>query len=183
MWYIPKEFNDLVFHFLWNGKDKVIRSSTFAPYEQGGLGMVDYETMIKALRLSWLKRITDEDSSGFWKRYLSYRLENEGGLFLLLQCNYDVNEIDISSTFYHDLLAWWSNIREVEDPNNGYKYIIRNNKEIKVDGKSVFYRCYFNMNIKYTNFQKSGTDKIRFFRMDRFKAICFFEFACYFSQL
>ena len=41
--------------FLWNGKDKVIRSSTFAPYEQGGLRMIDYETMIKALRLSWLK--------------------------------------------------------------------------------------------------------------------------------
>ena len=111
--------------------------------------MIDYETMIKALRLSWLKRITDEDSSGFWKCYLNYLLENEGGLFLSLQCNYDVNQINISSTFYHDL--FWSNIREVEDPNNFYKYIIWNNKEIKVDGKSVFYRYYFNMNIKYTN--------------------------------
>ena len=99
--------------------------------------------MIKALRLSWLKRITDEDSSGFWKCYLSYLLENEGGLCLLLQCNYDVNQINISSTFYHDLLAWWSKIREVEDPNNVYKYIIWNNKEIKVDGKRVFYRYYF----------------------------------------
>ena len=58
--------------------------------------MIDYETMIKALRLSWLMRITDEDSSGFWKSYL---LDNEGGLFLF-QCNYDVNQINISSTFY-----------------------------------------------------------------------------------
>ena len=62
---VIKKLNNLGFHFLWNGKDKVIRSSTFAPYEQGGLRMIDYETMIKALRLSWLKRITDEDSSGF----------------------------------------------------------------------------------------------------------------------
>ena len=143
---VIKEFNNLVFHFLWNGKDKVIRSSTFAPYEQGGLRMIDYETMIKALRLSWLK-----DSSGFWKCYLNYLLENEGGLFLLLQRNYDVNQINVSSTFYHDLLAWWSNIRGVEDLNNVYKYITWNNKEIKVDGKSVFYKYYFNMNIKYTN--------------------------------
>ena len=135
---VTNEFNNLVFHFLWNGKDKVIRCSTFAPYEQGGLRMIDCEAMIKALRLSWLKRITDEDPSGFWKCYLNYLLENEGGLFLLPQCNYDVNQINISSTFYHDLLAWWSNIREVEDPNNVYKYIIWNNKEIKVDGKSVF---------------------------------------------
>ena len=73
--------------------------------------MIDYETMIKAIRLSWLKHITDEDPPGFWKCYLNYLLENEGGLFLLLQCNYDVNQINISSTFYHDLLSWWSNIR------------------------------------------------------------------------
>ena len=43
----PSEVN-----FLWKGKDEVIRSSTFAPYEQGELRMIDYETMIKALRLS-----------------------------------------------------------------------------------------------------------------------------------
>ena len=49
---VIKEFNNLVFHFLWNGKDKVIQGPTFAPYEQGGLRMIDYETMIKALRLS-----------------------------------------------------------------------------------------------------------------------------------
>ena len=148
---VIKEFNNLVFHFLWNGKDKVIRSSTYAPYEQGGLKMIDYETMIKALRLSWLMRITDEDSSGFSKSYLDYLLDNEGDLFLL-QCNYDVNQINISSTFYQDLLMWWSNIRETLDPNNVYKYIIWNNKEIKIDaGKSVFYKHYFNMNIKHTN--------------------------------
>ena len=28
---IIKEFNTLVFHFLWNGKDKVTRRSTYAP--------------------------------------------------------------------------------------------------------------------------------------------------------
>ena len=72
-----------------------------------------------------------------FKCYLNYLLENERGLFLSLQCNYDVNQINISSTFYHDLLAWWSNTREVEDPNV-YKYIIWNKKELKVDGKSVF---------------------------------------------
>jgi len=147
---VIKEFNNLVFHFSWNGKDKVIRSSTYAPCEQGGLKMIDYETMTKALRLSSLMRITDEDLSGFWKSYLNYLLDNERGLFLL-QCNYDVNQINISSTFYQDLLVWWSNIREIIDPNNVYKYVIWNNKEIKIDGISVFYKHYFNMNIKYTN--------------------------------
>jgi len=74
---VIKEFINLLVHFLWNGKDKVIRSSTYVPYEQGGLKVIDYETMIKALRLSWLMQITDEDLSGFWKSYLNYLLDNK----------------------------------------------------------------------------------------------------------
>jgi len=57
---VIKEFNGLIFRFLWNGNDKVIRLSTFAPYHQGGLKMWDYDNMVKSLRLSWLKRIVDE---------------------------------------------------------------------------------------------------------------------------
>ena len=53
---VIKEFNALVFNSLWNGKDKVIRRSTYAPYDSGGLKMIDYETIVKALRLSWLKK-------------------------------------------------------------------------------------------------------------------------------
>ena len=39
---IIKEFNTLVFQFLWNGKDKVTRRSTCAPYDSGGIRMVEY---------------------------------------------------------------------------------------------------------------------------------------------
>ena len=147
---IIKELNNLLFQFLWNGKDKVIRYSTYAPYDQGGLRMVDYETMVKALRLSWLKRITNEDSSGFWKSYLDYLLESQGGLFLF-QCNYEANQVCVPTAFYQELLIWWSNIREIEDPHNVYKYILWNNKEIKIDGKSVFYKPYFDKHIKYAS--------------------------------
>ena len=48
---VIKEFNNIVFHFLWNGKDKITRRSTYAPYESGGLKMISYEEMVKALRL------------------------------------------------------------------------------------------------------------------------------------
>ena len=139
---VIKEFNSLVFRFLWNGNDKVIRLSTYAPYDQGGLKMLDYENMVKALRLSWFKRIVDPDYFGFWKSYLDHLLVYERGLFLI-QCNYDINRLTISGTFYHELLEWWSKLREVEDPENIYKYILWNNKEIKIDGKSVFYKHFF----------------------------------------
>ena len=44
---ILKELNILVFHSLWNGKDKVTRRSTHAPYDSGGINMVDNENMVK----------------------------------------------------------------------------------------------------------------------------------------
>ena len=106
---VTKEFNNLVFHFLWNGEDKGIRLSMYAPYDQGGLKMLDYDSMIKALRLSWLKRIGYPDYSGFWKLYHNYLLRNEGGL-LLIQCNYDINQVTLPTTFYRELLEWWSKV-------------------------------------------------------------------------
>lgn len=108
---VIKEFNSLIFRFLWNGNDKVIRLSTYAPYDQGGLKMLDYDNMVKALRLSWLKRIADPDYVGFWKCYLDHLLVNEGGLFLF-QCNYDINRLTISAIFHRELLDWWSKLRE-----------------------------------------------------------------------
>ena len=147
---IIKEFQALIFNFLWNGKDKVIRLSTYAPYEFGGLKMIDYESMIKALRLSWLKRIFDKNCNGFWKSYFNYLLKNQGGQFLL-ECNYSSDQIDIPSSFYQELLIWWQKIRETADPDNNCKYIIWNNKEILIDGNSVFYKKYFVKGIKYTN--------------------------------
>ena len=56
---IIKDFNTLVFQFLWNEKDKVTKRSTCAPYDSGGIRMVDYENIRKALRLSWLTKIVD----------------------------------------------------------------------------------------------------------------------------
>ena len=61
---VIKEFFS-IFLFLLNGNDKVIRLSTYAPYCQGVLKMLDYDNMVKALRLSWLKRIVDPAYVGF----------------------------------------------------------------------------------------------------------------------
>ena len=49
----------LVFKFLWKGVDKVhvTRLSVINEYENGGLKMIDFEIMVKSLRLTWLKRI------------------------------------------------------------------------------------------------------------------------------
>ena len=146
---VIKEFNALVFSFLGIGKDKVTRRSTYAPYESGGLKIIDYETIIMALRFSWLKRIVDVECYGFRKDYLNYLLSNKGGLFSL-ECNYDVKHLNNLPVFYHELLSWWAELREIVDPDRGYENILWNNKEILIEGKPVFYRHYFDNDVIFT---------------------------------
>jgi len=88
----------LLFKFLWKGVDKVTRLSAINEYENGGLKMIDFETMVKSLRLAWLKRIFGENDGG-WKSYIRQILKQSGGLFLF-RCNYDVKDIPIRSQFY-----------------------------------------------------------------------------------
>ena len=104
--HIVKELNQLLYKFLWKGKDKVTRASAINNYEDGGIKMIDIESLIKSLRLSWLKRVFGENS-GAWKNYLEYILKDSGGL-KLFNCNYNVNDLQITSQFYLELLKWWS---------------------------------------------------------------------------
>ena len=104
--------------------------------------MVDIESLIKSLRLSWLKRIFS-DNSGAWKNYLEYILKDSGGL-MLFKCNYNVKDLQITSTFYSELLKWWSErLRE----DNDWHYVIWNNRDFRTDDKPFFYKKYQDIGI------------------------------------
>ena len=77
---IIQELHSILFKFLWKGTDKVTRLSTINEYENGGLTMIDLESMIKSLLLAWLKRIFREND-GAWKSYLRVSLKHYVGLF------------------------------------------------------------------------------------------------------
>ena len=142
----PQEFvsqlNQLLFQFLWNGPDKVTRRSAINEYSNGGLKMIDFDSMIISLRLAWLKRIVSSND-GTWKRYLTYHLERFGGLFLF-QCNYDVSILPLNiSLFYLELLQWWSEFRDMFCSEKDWRYILWNNKQILINNKTVYYKSYF----------------------------------------
>ena len=121
--------------------------STINDYGEGGLKMIDLESMVKALRLAWLKRIFNAND-GTWKRYLQHQLKTFGGLFFL-NCNYDVNDYTITSQFYRELLLWWSQFRETFATDLNWTNIIWNNKEIRIDKKPIYYKKYFDSGITH----------------------------------
>ena len=95
--------------------------------------MVDIESMIKSLRLAWLKRIFG-DNSGAWKNDLEYLLKGIGGL-VLFKCNYNAKDLAISSQFYMELLKWWSEFRKDNAVETDWIYQIWNNQDIRINNK------------------------------------------------
>ena len=79
--------------FLWrNRKDKIKRAVIYQPLKEGGLNFVNFETMVKCLRLAWIKRFLT-NSNDSWKAIPNYYFSSYGGLQFLLRCNYNVNYV------------------------------------------------------------------------------------------
>ena len=57
---LVKEVNKELYHFIWNGKDKVKRVALINDMEDGGLKMLDIECMIRAQRIICLKKYIED---------------------------------------------------------------------------------------------------------------------------
>ena len=108
--------------------------------------MIDLETMVKSLRLAWLKRIFSEND-GTRKNYLHHALKCYGGS-LLFHCNYNVKDLTIFSQFYTELLQWWAEFRDEFSAEKPWHNIIWNNKDIRID-KPIFYKTFFECGITH----------------------------------
>ena len=140
-----KAFQTIIYSFLWKGPDKISRTAVINDFEFGGLKVTDLTTSIMSLRLSWIGRFLS-DNSYPWKAYLSHLLTPFGGEFFL-HCDYKINDYNISSIFYKEMLHWWSDFRSKFDPVSSRGTIIWNNCNIRVNGKPIFYNIYNSANI------------------------------------
>ena len=96
-----------------------------------------------------------------WKAYFNYLLKDSGGEFLF-RCNYDVEGSKIYSKFYNEFLQWWADFREsfsTKPPIS--KYIIWNNKDRKIDNKSIYYPNYVKAGILFCHHLQFDKDNIQ----------------------
>ena len=83
--------------FLRVGQYRVVKNAMINSYENGRWRVLDFDTRVKSIRLSWFKRLYAPG----WEWYFTYLLKPVGGLFLL-PCNNDPND-QISS-----MPSWYS---------------------------------------------------------------------------
>ena len=85
---VTQAAQSLLFSFLWkNKKDKIKRNVVCQPLESGGLNFIDFEIMVKSLRLAWIARLIS-NSDDNWKAIPNFYFDKYGGLPFLLKCNY-----------------------------------------------------------------------------------------------
>ena len=106
---VIKEANRIIFKFLWKGQDRAAKKAMINNFENGGLNVLDFETMVKSLRLAWLRRLYIDEDAG-WKRYLRFLIKPFGG-DLLFHCDYEPREYNITNKFYAELILFWAEFR------------------------------------------------------------------------
>ena len=145
-----KEIEKLIFSFIWDGKPAKIKKSTIiGERKHGGLKMTDFNTMIKALKVAWIPRLQSRTDAS-WKIIPEAAMQNLGGLSFITYCNYDVNFLQINNlpVFYREVLQQWQSSKHAfRNDTLPHKEIIWNNRNIMIDGKPLFFKCWFENNI------------------------------------
>ena len=134
-----KDVNKLLYGFIWRGNDKIKRSALINDIENGGLKMLDIQSMILSQRIITLKRYIEEYSNP-WKHILDTFLGEVGGKFIL-HCNFDTRKLPIYlPDFYKECLEAWSdlNATNVVSYDDVVNQTIWNNKHILIEKKSCF---------------------------------------------
>ena len=153
---IIKEVNKIFFNFIWKGKDKVKRSVLISDEEKSSLRAPHLESIIRTPRIMCSKTFAETQQSS-WKIILSHYLTQVGGK-LVFACRFDVKKLPIKlPRFFEEFLQIFAEHSaatgvRIQNLDNMTRRntIIRNNKDILIDGSSIFHYSLFKKRNKYT---------------------------------
>jgi len=129
----------LLYGFIWKGNDKIKRTALINDIENGGLKMLDIQSLILSQRVIALKRFI-EDYNSPCKGVLATFLGEIGGKSILC-CNFDTRKLPIYlPDFYKGCLDAWSAVStsSVVTHNDVVNQTIWNNKFILIENKSCY---------------------------------------------
>ena len=147
-----KELDAVVYKFIWSGKpEKVKRLTVIGDYSEGGLRMCHIPSLIKGLKIAWVKRLIDSKNTGKWKIFFDYNLRPLGGN-LLWYCNMNPSEKGIgkiNNLFVRNTVSSWCSIAYRTTTNNFHDQVIWNNSSIRINNNTQYNHNWYNNGIKY----------------------------------
>ena len=182
----PKGIVEIVrtksFKFLWkNKKDKIKRSGLYQDFDNGGIRMIDFDIMLKALKLTWIPRLLRTLENSNWSIIPRYYFRRMGGLNFLLRCNYDTNHFNDLPLFYKKILEFFNELKILYSYDQKQELILFNNKDILVDGKPIFLSEWFRKGILSINDLLNESGDVLTFQEFRDKYSCKSNFLQYYQ--
>ena len=150
---VIRRINKLVFKFIWRNKsERLKRRVLMSNIVNGGLKAPDFQSMIGAARLKWIKKISTSAEAP-WKLILEKYLERLNiPLHVLLISNYDMKSSSLDKAdipqFYKEMLKLWCEMGNTLPAYNKGNFLWFN-KDICVKGKSLFYEQLFRAGVWY----------------------------------
>ena len=182
----PKGIVELVrtksFKFLWkNKKDKIKRSGLYQDLDDGGIRMIDFDIMLKALNLTWIPRLLRTSDNSNWCIIPKHYFRRMGGLNFLLRCKYDTNYFNDLPLFCKKILEFFNELKTLYSYDQKQELILFNNKEILVDGKPIFFSEWFRKGILSINDLLNESGNVLTFQEFRDKYSCESNFLQYYQ--
>ena len=137
---IIKKIDTLIEQFLWNNKKAKIPLETLKCSScNGGLRLVDLNVKDKALKISWIKRLCEDDSIA----NLAYQsLVPDLGQWIF-DCNLNIRDIEhlkLSNPFWEDMLTAWCEMNYTTETSD---QPIWYNSNIRINEKPIFNKKAF----------------------------------------
>ena len=182
----PKGIVEIVrtksFKFLWkNKKDKIKRSGLCQDLDNGGIRMIYFDIMLKALKLTWIPRLLRTSDNSNWCIIPKHYFRRMGGLNFLLRCNYDTKFFNDLPLFYKKILEVFNELKTLYSYDQKQELILFNNKDILVDGKPIFLMEWFRKGILSINDLLNENGNVLTFQEFRDKYFCESNFLQYYQ--
>ena len=150
---IINELNTMFFKFVWNGGvNRIKRDVAIKNYKEGGLKMIKVETYVDALKITWIRRIIQKNTKGTHLLNVQYTNITD---FQKFGTNYIKNKItSIENKFWQDTFRAWikfTNKLSIDSWTTFLSQPIWQNDIVKVGGKCVYYRHWFEKGIYFIN--------------------------------
>ena len=140
------ELEKTLFRFIWNGKvDRIARKTMYQDFNNGGCRMTHIPSFIKALKLTWIRRLLHSNSS--WVHLFNDECNSSIGELCQFGNEYILKcQKETKNKFWKDVLQslYEFNVLLPKTENLSIlKLPIWYNESIKINRKTVFYKNWY----------------------------------------
>lgn len=156
---ILQNVNNIVWNFIWQGRDKIKRKTACRPIIEGGLGMLDINQQFQAIKAAWIPKIIN--STDNWAHIAKSTLELIGPTDVILKMNFlnhkHFPRLKNIPLFYQQVLTSFNTAKYMhtwESPNDIKNEVIWGNTRFTYTdqtgiAQTLYFESWIKAGIKY----------------------------------